>query len=182
MMRNVFTVIFKLIARLVAIFLAVLTILVTIALLLLSSIDHTVLNPRTSKQAFIKNKIYEHLPAIAAGEFSLVRSLFADQCTETPHACAIETVVLLNGLNSEQWETLIFHLLPADELQMLTESTLDEALGYFDGRADSVQMPLAPLKARLRDQSGEEITELLLRSQPSCSTEQLTQIKDVSIR
>ena len=43
-MHNVFTVIFKFIARLIVIFLALLSIIATIAVLLLTSIDHTVLN------------------------------------------------------------------------------------------------------------------------------------------
>ena len=180
-MRNVFTAIFKFIARLVAVFLALLTIVATITMLLLTSIDHTVLNPRTSKQAFIKNKVYERIPAVTAREFSLIKSLFADRCAEAPQACAIETMSLLNGLSSEQWETLIIHLLPADELQTLTESTLDEALGYFKGAGDSVQMPLASLKARLTGESGEELTTLLLGLQPSCSMQQLEQIKAVKV-
>ena len=180
-MRNVFTAIFKFIARLVAVFLALLTIVTTITMLLLTSIDHTVLNPRISKQAFIKNKVYERIPNVVAGEFSLVKSLFADRCAEAPQACAIETMALLNGLSSKQWEALIIHLLPADELQTITESTLHEALGYFKGEEDSVQMPLAHLKARLTNQAGEELTALLLESQPSCSIQQLEQIKAVNV-
>ena len=180
-MRNVFTAIFKFIARLVAVFLALLTIVTTITMLLLTSIDHTVLNPPISKQAFIKNKVYERIPAITAREFSLVKSLFADQCAEAPQACANETMSLLNGLSPKQWEALIIHLLPADELQTITESTLDEAISYFKGEEDSVQTPLAHLKARLTGESGEELTALLLESQPSCSSEQLLQIKTVEL-
>ena len=181
MMRNVFTVIFHFIARLAAVFLALLAVIATIAVLLLLSINDTILNPRTSKQAFVKNKVYERLPAIAAGEFSLVRSLFADQCTETPHTCASETLLLLNGLNSAQWDTLISHLLPEGELQTITESTLDEAISYFRGETDTVQLPLAALKDRLNDQPAHELTSLLLSSQPACTAEQQAQIKVVAL-
>ena len=87
-MRNVLTAIFKFIARLVAVFLALLTIVATITMLLLTSIDHTLLNPRISKQAFIKNRVYERIPAVTAREFSLIKSLFADQCAEASQACA----------------------------------------------------------------------------------------------
>ncbi|HZJ22434.1 MAG TPA: hypothetical protein VFD54_03935, partial [Anaerolineales bacterium] len=83
-MRNVLTAGFKFIARLIAIFLALLTIAATITVLLLLSIDHTILNPRTSKQAFIKDKVYKRIPAVTAGEFSLVKGQFAARCTETP--------------------------------------------------------------------------------------------------
>ena len=178
-MRNVFTAIFKFIARLLAVFLALLTIVATIVVVLLSSIEHTLLNPLTSKQAFVKNKVYERLPAVAVGEYSLVKSLFTRRCAEAPQTCPIETVGLLNGMNSEQWEALIIHLFPADELQAMTESTLDETIGYFHGETDSVQIPLAHLKARLTDKAGEELTLLLLESQPHCNAEQQAQIEDM---
>src|SRR5918993_3794895 len=110
-MRNIVTVSFKFITRLFAIFLALLTIVATITLLLLFSIDQTILNPRTSKQIFIKNKVYERLPAVTAREFPLVKGLFAARCTETPQNCPLETMTMLNGLSTKQWETLVIHLL-----------------------------------------------------------------------
>ena len=180
-MRNVLTATFKFIARLFAIFLALLTIAATITVLLLLSIDHTILNPRTSKQAFIKDKVYKRIPAVTAGEFSLVKGQFAARCTETPQSCPIETTTLLNGLSTKQWEALVIHLLPEDELQTMTESTLDEAISYFRGETDTVQLPLAPLKARLIGQSGEELSALILKSLPACTAEQQVQIKDTDL-
>ena len=180
-MRNVLTAIFKFIARLIAIFLALLTIAATITVLLLLSIDHTILNPRTSKQAFIKNNVYERIPAVTAREFSLVRDLFAARCTETPQNCPMETMTLLNGLSTKQWEASVIHLFPKDELQTNTESTLDEATSYFRGETDAVQLPLAPLKARLIGQSGEGLSSLILKSLPACTAEQQVQIKDTDL-
>ncbi len=199
-MRNVFTAIFKFIARLVAVSLALLTVMATITVLLLSSIDHTLLNPRTSKQAFVKNKVYERLPTIAAREFSLVKGLLANPCASNPETqlakdcfsqsgnasqptgrLGPEGTALLYGLSSEQWETLITYLLPADELQIVTESMLDETIGYFHGAGDSVQMALAPLKDRLTDQAGEELTVLLLGSQPACTEEQLAKLEAMDL-
>jgi hypothetical protein len=180
-MRNVLTAIFKFIARLIAIFLALLTIVATITVLLLLSIDHTILNPGTSKRAFIKNKVYERLPAVTAREFSLVKGLFANRCTETPQSCPIETMTLLNGLSTKQWEASVIHLLPEDELQTITESALDEAISYFRGETNTVQLPLAPLKVRLTDQPANELTALLLSSQPACTAEQQAQIKVVAL-
>lgn len=202
-MRNVFTAIFKFIARFLAVFLALLIILATIVVMLLSSIEHTLLNPLTSKQAFVKNKVYERLPAVAAREFSLVKNLLAGPCAEARLPTDAETQIarncfnqsgnssrptgklgpegtaLLNGMSSRQWEALIHHLFPADELQAMTESTLDETIGYFHGETDSVQMPLVHLKARLTDKADEELTVLLLESQPHCNAEQQAQIEDV---
>ena len=180
-MRNVLNAIFKFIARLIAILLALLTIAATITVLLLLSIDHTILNPRTSKQAFIKNNVYERIPAVTAREFSLARGLFAARCTETPQNCPIETMTLLNGLSTKQWEASVIHLFPRDELQTITESTLDQATSYFRGEIDRVQLPLAPLKARLIGQSGEELSALILKPLPACTAEQQTQMKDTDL-
>jgi len=49
-MRNLFTAVFKFIIKLVAVFLALLSIIVTIMVLLLTSIDHTVLNSGISSE------------------------------------------------------------------------------------------------------------------------------------
>ena len=180
-MRNVPTAIFKFIAGIISIFLALLTIVATITVLLLLSIDHTILDPRTSRQAFIRNRVYERLPVVTARESSLIKSLFAERCTGTPQACPMETTAMFNGLSTKQWETVISHLLPEDELQTITESTLDHAISYFRGESDSVQIPLDSLKARLIGQTGEELTTRLLESEPSCSMEQLSQLKTVNM-
>ena len=180
-MRNMLRTIFKLITRLTSIFLALLTIVATITVLVLLSIDHTILDPSKARQAFIKNRAYERLPAVTARESSLVRGMFAERCTGTPQACPIETMAMLNGLSTKQWETIISHVLPADELQTMTESTLDEAIGYFKGEAAFVQIPLDSLKAGLIGKRGEELAARLLESEPSCSMEHLSQLKLISM-
>ena len=98
-MRTVFTAIFKFIARLLAVFLALLTILATIGVVLLSSIEHTLLNPLTSRQAFVKNKVYERLPVIAAREFSIVKNLLAGPCAEASPSTDAENQIPRNCFN-----------------------------------------------------------------------------------
>ncbi|MEO5886106.1 MAG: hypothetical protein ABIQ77_00440, partial [Anaerolineales bacterium] len=180
-MRNLFTAIFKLIARLLVVFLALLTVIATMGVVLLTSIEHTLLNSKTQRQAFINNRVYERIPVVAAGEFTMVKNLFEVQCARTPQACASQSMTLLNAMSLKQWETLIIHFFPADELQTLTESTLDETTGYFHGETDTVQIPLAHLKARLTNKAGEELTLLLMESQPLCNVEQQEQIKAMDL-
>jgi hypothetical protein len=88
----------------------------------------------------------------------------------------VEGITFLNNLTPDQWDALIVHLLPSNELQTMTESTLDEIIAYFKGETDAVQMPLVNLKARLTGKAGAELTLLLLESQPPCTREQQAQI------
>ncbi len=85
-------------------------------------------------------------------------------------------MVFLNNLTSEQWQALILHLLPPDDLQYMIESTLDQAFAYFNGETNTAKIPLDKLKARLTGQAGKDLILLLLKAQPPCTEEQLSQI------
>ncbi len=86
------------------------------------------------------------------------------------------SMTFLNDFTSEQWQALIVHLLPPDNLQYMVESALDQALAYFDGETDTAKIPLDKLKARLTGQAGRDLILLLLNAQPPCTEEQLSQI------
>ena len=85
-------------------------------------------------------------------------------------------MVFLNNLTSEQWQALILHLLPPDDLQYMIESTLDQAFAYFNGETNTAKIPLDKLKARLTGQAGEDFILLLINVQPPCTEDQLSQI------
>ena len=85
-------------------------------------------------------------------------------------------MALLRNLTTVQWQALILHLLPANDVQAMTETALDEGSAYLKGEIDTVKMPLTPLRARLTGPAGEELIGILLKSQPSCTKEQQVQI------
>ncbi|MCI0549621.1 MAG: hypothetical protein L0287_01565 [Anaerolineae bacterium] len=191
-MRKVFAVTLKLIA----ILLTALTIITTVIVLLLLSFNRILLDPQTYKQALAENKVYEQLPAITAEEFSLVKSLLIKPCAETliANSCldqavdtshsgetttgrlGIEGTAFINGLNQDQWKNLVIYLLPPTDLQESAETTVDETIAYFKGETDTVRMHLMNVKARLSSMTDEELTPLLLDSQPACTLEQQTLI------
>jgi hypothetical protein len=85
-------------------------------------------------------------------------------------------MVFLNNLSPQNWQALIALLLPPEDLQPMTESTLDQVLVYLNGRADTVTLSLVNLKARLSGPAGQEAIQLLLEAQPPCTDQQLAQI------
>ncbi|MBI5823158.1 MAG: hypothetical protein HZB18_03965 [Chloroflexi bacterium] len=82
----------------------------------------------------------------------------------------------LKNLSSENWQALILHLLPPQDLQEMTEATLDQLSAYLNGETDTVTMPLAKLKARLTGQAGEDFIQMMVNAQPPCTEEQKEQI------
>ena len=87
-----------------------------------------------------------------------------------------ELMPILKDFSSKQWEQLIRFLLPADELQHMTEAALDQIFSYLRGESDSASISLFSLKARLTGQAGEELILFLLDAQPPCTEEQQAQI------
>jgi len=184
-MRSVFAVILKFIAILLAAF----TVITTIFILLLMSFNRTILNRQIVRQAFIKNHVYERIPAELSKEFLLAKSFLIDPCTEAGDAssCIIdgsldgtvsggwlgmEGAAFINNLNQDQWKNLVVYLIPPADLQASTESTTDEFIAYFRGATNAVTMPLAIVKTRLTEITDEELTMLLLDARPACTVEQ----------
>ena len=77
-MHKIFAVLLKFIARLIAVLLAVLTILSTILVLLLTSIDHLLLNAETDQRAFSEQVVYEQLPALISEQYATVKNLIGE--------------------------------------------------------------------------------------------------------
>ena len=192
-MRNIFAVILKFVAFL----LAVLTIFATIFVLFFLSFNRILLNPQTYRQAFAENKVYEKLPVVTAYEFELVKNLITEPCAESviANSCldqavntaqpdetantgglGVEGTIFINGLNPDQWSSLVSYLLPKTDLEESAEKTVDELIAYFKGKTDTVKMPLTNLKLRLTSLTDQKLTQLLLDSQPTCTQEQQTLI------
>jgi hypothetical protein len=82
----------------------------------------------------------------------------------------------LKALTPKDWEASIALLLPPEELQAWTNQALDSTFDYVNGRTDSVIVSILPIKAHLVSGSGMGIVKQILRAQPACTMEQLTQI------
>ncbi|NOT04819.1 MAG: hypothetical protein HOP27_09510 [Anaerolineales bacterium] len=100
----------------------------------------------------------------------------ADSSSQTNTPSVSGQMTFLNDFTSEQWQALIVHLLPPDDLQYMVESALDQTFAYFNGETNTATIPLDKLKARLTGQAGRDLILLLVNAQPPCTEEQLSQI------
>jgi hypothetical protein len=82
----------------------------------------------------------------------------------------------MKNLKAADWETIIRIIIPPKELQPMTESVLDQMFAYLNGEVDTVMVSLVKLKERLAGQAGADAIKQLIRAQPPCTLERLTQM------
>jgi|GEM_PF-888117 len=82
----------------------------------------------------------------------------------------------MQNLKASDWEAIIKILMPPDELQTITENTLDQLFAYLDGKTNRVSVSLMKLKERLAGQAGKDAIRQLIAAQPPCTEEQLAQM------
>jgi len=82
----------------------------------------------------------------------------------------------MQNLKESDWETIISILLPANELQTITDNILNQMFTYLNGETDSVSVSLVKLKERLTGQAGQDAIHQLIAAQPPCTVEQLVQM------
>jgi hypothetical protein len=143
---------------------AVLFVISAVLVLLLFNIEAQAFQSDTYKQAFEQQGLYERMPGILAS-------------TLTGYvAQAGGAVPFLQLLTAEDWTNNIAVLLPPEELKVMANAALDSTFDYLNGRSDSVVISLTPVKAQLAGEPGVQLILQILRRQPPCTAEQLTQM------
>jgi hypothetical protein len=85
-------------------------------------------------------------------------------------------VAFINNLSTRDWQALITLLLPPDESKAMVEGMLDQVFATVNGETCTARLSLAAVKAHLIGPAGADLVQLLLKTQPPCTEEQLTQI------
>src|SRR5258707_11921200 len=86
-MRQIFAAIFSIIARFISVLLAAFTIIATILVLLLSSLDHTLLQAETYQRAVREHKVYAQLPALISEQHLMIKTWLLGPCGGNALAC-----------------------------------------------------------------------------------------------
>jgi hypothetical protein len=86
-MRKILTVIFTFLARFIAVLLAACTTIATVLALLLSSLDHTLLQAETYQRALREHKVYAQLPALISEQDSMIKTWLLGPCGGNVLAC-----------------------------------------------------------------------------------------------
>ena len=142
----------------------VLFVMSSVLVLLLFNIERKAFSSETYKQAFEDQGLYQRMPAILGATLT---AYLAENGGTLP---------FLQVLTPEDWQNTIVLLLPPEELKGLANNTLDATFDYLNGKTNSATISLMPIKTRLVGDSGTQVVLEVLRRQPPCTTEQLTQM------
>ena len=136
----------------------------SVLILPLFNIERKAFDSRTYKQAFEDQGLYERMPALLA---STLQTFVSQNSAGFP---------FLRELSVEDWQSTISSLLPPEELRALADGALDSTFEYVNGRSNIVVISLLPVKARLIGESGVDVIRQFLKTQPTCTIDQLTQM------
>ncbi len=81
----------------------------------------------------------------------------------------------LKFITAQDWELLINTLVPQDQIQMISEQSLDSTFDFLNGKNEDPVISIAPLKKILVANSAEAVSQFLA-AQPACTIEQLNAI------
>ncbi len=115
-------------------------------------------------QAFEKENLYQRLPDLAAQALKV----------SAQQADSNDPLVLLRNLSEEEWGIFMDELLPPTELEILAEDTVRQIVAYLNGENDQVVLSLTSLKSHMSSPQGVNAIYGLLKAQPDCTLEQLT--------
>ena len=123
-------------------------------------------NAQLYLDALESQNFYERLPALAA------ESIAAAPASEDPNSPRTH----LSMLPAENWETVFRALLPADVSRPMTRQAITSVFDYLNGKNESASLSLVDFKAHLTGPAGTEALLAILRAQPPCTFDQITQL------
>lgn len=85
----------------------------------------------------------------------------------------------MRPLSVADWENIIGMLIPADELKVMTEETLDQVSGYLSSKQDTASISLVNLKNHVASQAGVDAILKIIRAHAPCTPEQTAQMMTV---
>lgn len=151
-------------AQVLAAICAVFFVVSSVLVLLVFNIEAQAFSSKTYKQAFEDQRLYERMPSILA---TTITGYVGQAGGALP---------FLQLLTAEDWQANIGLLLPPEDLRAMANNALDSTFDYLNGRSDSVVISLLPVKAQLSGEAGVRLILEILRRQPACTPEQLTQM------
>ena len=88
---------------------------------------------------------------------------------------------LTKNLTAKDWENFILAIIPPQELEKISEETLDQIFEYLNGNSDSAHISFKKIKKRLASEEGVDAVMLLIEAQPDCTSADLMKIAQQEI-
>ena len=159
------------IARFLAYLFAILFVITSVMALSLTIINQQMFNTNLYKTALVEQNIYTRLPEIvgvALTNGSPPKPGISGNGNGMPP--------FFQNITAANWQALLTLLLPAADLQSMSESMLDQTVAYLNGETDTVTIPLDKLKERLTGPAGPDLIMQFISSQPPCTDQDLVQL------
>jgi hypothetical protein len=154
------------ISRFLAGICAVLFVLTAGIALVLFNAENRLFNASLYIKALDDQDFYDRLPALVA------ESIAASPTSNEPN----NPRTYLNLLPADSWETIFRALIPPDVSRPLAGQAIQSIFEYLNGRSETASLSLVDFKTHLTGTAGTESLMVFLRSQPSCTIEQIAQI------
>jgi hypothetical protein len=135
--------------------------------------DRLLLAPDLYSAALERQRIYERIPSLAAEQIYM-------QLHNSETGSSSELPSYLSNLTSDQWNTILTDLLPADWLRQQTNSILQQAFHIINtpGAPLQINISLLEFKNRLAGQAGLNAMLNVLKAMPPCASGQLPLVGD----
>jgi hypothetical protein len=143
---------------------AILFIVTGVLALLFFNIEQKAFSAQTYKQAFEKLQLYNRMPRILADALTttIAQNTFAS--------------TYLKSFTAQDWEAAISTLIPAEEMKVVANSTLDSTFEYLNSRTNSAVISVLPFKSHLAGPAGVDAILQLLRTKPVCTVDQIIEL------
>jgi hypothetical protein len=151
-------------SKVLAVFFAILFVVTTALAFVLYNLEQSLFDAELYLQAFEKENLYQRLPDLTA---QVLDAAAQEADSNNP-------LTLLRNLSEEEWEVFMTELLPSAELETLSEDAVRQIMALVNGETDQVVLSLASLKNHMSSPQGIKAIFGLLKAQPDCTIEQLT--------
>jgi hypothetical protein len=152
----------SILARIIAVLYAIFFVLTAVSALFLFNLEQRAFNPNTYKDALVGENFYQSLPP-------LLGQMLAKSASEN-------NMPFVQQLTSEDWAAIIQTVMPAEQLQAMTEEAITQIFAYLNNETNDPHISLLPLKQKLAGPAGLNAAIHLIHSQPDCTAEQLVQL------
>ncbi len=139
-------------------------VLTAVFALIFFNFEHKAFKAETYQKVFESQDFYNRIPTLLA-ETVISSSSNAEQLPLT-----------MQGMSGQAWEDFFRTLLPPESLKAVGDSVLNSVFSYLNQESDSVTISLQPIKTNMGTDLGTQAVLNLLKTQPACTLEQVTQM------
>lgn len=148
----------------VEISLSALFVLSAVFALIFFNFERKAFKAETYQKVFASQDFYNRIPTLLA-------ETIISSSTDTS-----QFPLTMQGMTIQAWEDFFRTLLPPESLKAVGDSVLNSVFSYLNQESDSVTISLQPIKASMGTELGTQAVLNLLKTQPDCTLDQITQM------